>query len=74
MFRRQLELNARRLKVGSDKVDKDDILAGLTAVVTVRIAEPQFESQTKEILGTPAARAIVARLSLIHISEPTRPS
>ncbi len=62
VFRRQLELNARRLKVGSDKVDKDDILAGLTAVVTVRIAEPQFESQTKEILGTPAARAIVARI------------
>ena len=62
VFRRQLELNARRHKVGSDKVDKDDILAGLTAVVTVRIAEPQFESQTKEILGTPAARSIVARV------------
>ena len=29
---------------------------GMTAVVTVRLAEPQFEGQTKEILGTPAAR------------------
>ena len=61
VFRKQLEVNARRLKVGSDKVDKDDILAGLTAVVTVRLAEPQFEGQTKEVLGTNAVRAIVAQ-------------
>ena len=62
VFRKQLELNARRLKVGSDKVEKEDILAGLTAVVTVRLAEPQFEGQTKEVLGTSAVRAIVARV------------
>lgn len=60
VMRRQLELNARRLKVGGDKVDKDDILAGLTAVVTVRLAEPQFEGQTKEVLGTSAVRGIVS--------------
>ncbi len=60
VMRRQLDLNARRLKVGGDKVDKDDILAGLTAVVTVRLAEPQFEGQTKEVLGTSAVRGIVA--------------
>jgi DNA gyrase subunit B len=60
VFRKQLEVNSRRLKVGSDKVDKDDVLAGLTAVVTVRLAEPQFEGQTKEVLGTSAVRAIVA--------------
>ena len=35
---------------------------GLTAVVTVRLAEPQFEGQTKEVLGTNAVRAIVARV------------
>ena len=62
VFRKQLEVNARRLKVGPDKVEKDDILAGLTAVVTVRLAEPQFEGQTKEVLGTAAVRAIVARV------------
>jgi DNA gyrase subunit B len=62
VFRRQLEINARRLKVGSDKVDKEDILAGLTAVVTVRLAEPQFEGQTKEVLGTSAVRAIVSKV------------
>jgi len=62
VFRKQLEINSRRLKVGSDKVDKEDILAGLTAVVTVRLAEPQFEGQTKEVLGTSAVRAIVANV------------
>ncbi len=62
VFRKQLELNARRLKVGSDKVDKDDLMAGMTAVVTVRLAEPQFEGQTKEVLGTAAVRAIVAKV------------
>lgn len=62
VFRKQLEVNARRLKVGTDKVEKDDVLAGLTAVVTVRLAEPQFEGQTKEVLGTSAVRSIVARV------------
>jgi DNA gyrase subunit B len=62
VFRKQLEVNARRLKVGSDKVEKEDVLAGLTAVVTVRLAEPQFEGQTKEVLGTSAVRAIVTRI------------
>ncbi|MCK0111703.1 type IIA DNA topoisomerase subunit B [Ornithinimicrobium sp. F0845] len=62
VFRKQLEANSRRLKVGNDKVEKDDILAGLTAVVTVRLAEPQFEGQTKEVLGTSAVRSIVSRV------------
>jgi DNA gyrase subunit B len=62
VLRQQVEQNARRLKVGNDKLDKDDILAGLTAVLTVRLPEPQFEGQTKEVLGTPAVRQIVAKV------------
>ncbi|ROQ64298.1 DNA topoisomerase IV subunit B [Rathayibacter sp. PhB152] len=61
LLRAQVEANARKLKAGSDKLEKDDALAGLTAVLTVRLPEPQFEGQTKEILGTPAVRAIVAQ-------------
>ncbi|HEV7565711.1 MAG TPA: DNA topoisomerase IV subunit B [Microbacteriaceae bacterium] len=61
-LRQQVELNARRLKVGNDKLEKDDVFAGLTAVLTVRLPEPQFEGQTKEVLGTPAVRAIVANV------------
>jgi DNA gyrase subunit B len=62
VFRKTVEANARKLKAGSDKLEKDDVLAGLTAVLTVRLAEPQFEGQTKEVLGTPAVRPIVAKV------------
>ncbi|MBF4565020.1 type IIA DNA topoisomerase subunit B [Plantibacter sp. VKM Ac-2876] len=68
-LRAQVEQNARRLKVGTDKLEKDDVLAGLTAVLTVRLAEPQFEGQTKEILGTPAVRAIVANVVTKELKE-----
>lgn len=61
-FRKVVEANARKLKAGNDKLEKDDVFAGMTAVLTVRLAEPQFEGQTKEILGTSAVRAIVARV------------
>jgi DNA gyrase subunit B len=49
----------RLLKAGDPDVIKDDALEGVTAVVTVRLAEPQFEGQTKEVLGTPAVTKIV---------------
>ncbi|MFK4791189.1 type IIA DNA topoisomerase subunit B [Microbacterium sp. ZW T5_56] len=62
VIRAQVAANARRLKSGSDKPEKDDVLAGLTAVLTVTVPEPQFEGQTKEVLGTPAVRQIVSRV------------
>ncbi|WP_435741540.1 DNA gyrase/topoisomerase IV subunit B [Nocardioides sp. SYSU DS0663] len=52
----------KALKVNDADVVKEDVLEGMTAVVTVRLAEPQFEGQTKEILGTPAARTVVRRV------------
>jgi len=51
---------ARMLKNGD--VTKEDVLEGLVAVVSVRLPEPQFEGQTKEVLGTPAASRIVAQV------------
>ncbi|MDQ1598567.1 MAG: gyrase subunit [Actinomycetota bacterium] len=54
-------LRAQRvLRAAEDDVVKDDVLEGMTAIVTVRLAEPQFEGQTKEVLGTSAATRIVA--------------
>ncbi|HEX7716777.1 MAG TPA: toprim domain-containing protein, partial [Marmoricola sp.] len=52
----------RVLKVNDADVIKEDILEGLTAIVTVRLAEPQFEGQTKEVLGTPAVRGAVRKV------------
>ncbi|WP_245637403.1 DNA gyrase/topoisomerase IV subunit B [Actinomyces vulturis] len=62
VLRKQIDSNARALKVTArdGKIEKDDILAGLTAVVTVRVPEPQFEGQTKEVLGTAPVKQIVA--------------
>jgi DNA gyrase subunit B len=52
--------SGRLLKANEPDVTKDDVLEGLTAVVTVRLAEPQFEGQTKEVLGTPGVTKIVS--------------
>ena len=51
---------ARLLKNGDKPVIKEDVLEGLVAIVSVRLPEPQFEGQTKEVLGTPPAAKIVA--------------
>lgn len=50
---------AKLLRSNDEGIAKEDVLEGLTAVVTVRLAEPQFEGQTKEVLGTSAASRIV---------------
>lgn len=64
VLRKQIDSNARALKVTArdGRIEKDDILAGMTAVVTVRVPEPQFEGQTKEVLGTAPVRQIVAKV------------
>ncbi|QWW18866.1 type IIA DNA topoisomerase subunit B [Schaalia sp. 19OD2882] len=64
VLRAHVDKNARKLKVGpkDGRPEKEDVLAGLTAVVTVRFPEPQFEGQTKEVLGTPQVRTVVARV------------
>jgi len=57
------QLRAQKtLRASEDNVVKDDIVEGLTAIVTVRLSEPQFEGQTKEVLGTPAAARIVSNV------------
>jgi DNA gyrase subunit B len=50
------------LRANEEAVLKDDVLEGLTAIVTVRLPEPQFEGQTKEVLGTSAASRIVSNV------------
>jgi len=52
----------RLLKNGDEPVTKEDVLEGLTAIVSVSVPEPQFEGQTKEVLGTPAATRIVQQV------------
>ncbi len=62
-------LEGSRLLKSGEEVLKDDILEGLTAVVTVRLAEPQFEGQTKEVLGTPPVARLVMRIVESELTE-----
>ncbi|MCI1901567.1 MAG: type IIA DNA topoisomerase subunit B [Bifidobacteriaceae bacterium] len=71
--RKAVEANARKLKVNlkdsKTKVERDDVTAGIVAVVTVRIAEPQFQGQTKDVLGTAQVKLIVTKLSDEELGE-----
>jgi DNA gyrase subunit B len=44
---------------GEEKLSGDDVREGITAVVSLKIPEPQFEGQTKARLGNPEARTTV---------------
>ena len=64
------QLRAQKiLRASEDNVTRDDVFEGLTTVVAVRLAEPQFEGQTKEILGTPAATRIVGNVATKELTK-----
>jgi len=60
---------ARLLKNGDEPVIKEDVLEGLVAIVSVRLPEPQFEGQTKEVLGTPPASRIVGQVVSAQLKD-----
>jgi DNA gyrase subunit B len=73
-FKTLIAENARKLKLSTKeindlKIDKDDILAGLTCVIKVSFPEPQFEGQTKEILGTPQIKPEVQACVIENINR-----
>ena len=72
-IRKAVEDNARKLKVNlkdsNTKIERDDITAGLVAVITVRIAEPQFQGQTKDVLGTAQVKPIVTKMTDAQFGE-----
>ena len=67
-FKRALTsvLNAYGLKKGiikpDDKVSGDDVREGLTAIVSVKLTDAQFEGQTKAKLGNASMRALVSSI------------
>ncbi len=58
----QLQKNTKLLKKFSDKIDSSDIAEGLTAIISVKMPEPQFEGQTKMKLGNSAVSGLVQSL------------
>jgi DNA gyrase subunit B len=51
------------LKEKDENLSGDDVREGLTAVVSIKLAEPQFEGQTKTKLGNTEAKAFVQRIT-----------
>ncbi len=50
------------IKKPDDKLSGDDIREGLTAIISVKLSEPQFEGQTKTKLGNTEARSFVQQV------------
>nr|WP_245244255.1 DNA topoisomerase (ATP-hydrolyzing) subunit B [Tessaracoccus sp. MC1865] len=50
------------IKKREDRVSGDDIREGLTAILSIKVSEPQFEGQTKTKLGNTEARTFVQRV------------
>ncbi len=51
----------------NDKLSGDDVREGITAVVSVKLTEPQFEGQTKTKLGNSQMRSFVQKATVEHL-------
>ncbi len=63
---------AREQKLIRDKDDNltgDDVREGLTAIIHVKLSEPQFEGQTKQKLGNTVAKSFVQRVCNDHLRD-----
>jgi DNA gyrase subunit B len=57
------------LKEKDDNLGGDDIREGLTAVISIKLAEPQFEGQTKTKLGNSEAKTFVQRVVRAELGD-----
>jgi DNA gyrase subunit B len=57
------------LKDKDENLSGDDVREGLTAVISVKLAEPQFEGQTKTKLGNTEAKSYVQRVTGDFLSD-----
>lgn len=58
-----------QLKESEDNLLGEDIREGLTAIISVRLREPQFEGQTKAKLGNVSIRSLVERTTNEKLAE-----
>ncbi len=61
--------NRAILKDKDDALGGEDIREGLTAIISVKLQEPQFEGQTKSKLGNPYIRSFVERTTNEKLAE-----
>jgi DNA gyrase subunit B len=61
--------DAKLLKDKDDNLAGEDIREGLTAIISVKLAEPQFEGQTKSKLGNTEAKTYVQKVVNEHLAD-----
>ena len=59
----------KQLKDNDPNITGEDTREGLTAVISVKLAEPQFEGQTKTKLGNPEIKGVVESATAEALSE-----
>ncbi|MBR21868.1 MAG: DNA topoisomerase (ATP-hydrolyzing) subunit B [Microcella pacifica] len=57
------------LKEKDENLSGDDVREGLTAVISIKLGEPQFEGQTKTKLGNTEAKSFVQKVTGEHLSD-----
>ncbi|MFF8906077.1 DNA topoisomerase (ATP-hydrolyzing) subunit B [Streptomyces olivaceoviridis] len=57
------------LREKDDNLTGDDIREGLTAIISVKLSEPQFEGQTKTKLGNTEAKTFVQKAVYEHLND-----
>ncbi|CAL9515885.1 DNA gyrase subunit B, novobiocin-resistant [Streptomyces sp. enrichment culture] len=57
------------LREKDDNLTGDDIREGLTAIISVKLGEPQFEGQTKTKLGNTEAKTFVQKVVYEHLND-----
>ncbi|MCM3819485.1 DNA topoisomerase (ATP-hydrolyzing) subunit B [Streptomyces sp. DR3-1] len=57
------------LREKDDNLTGDDIREGLTAIISVKLGEPQFEGQTKTKLGNTEAKTFVQKVVYEHLAD-----
>jgi DNA gyrase subunit B len=57
------------IKKKEDRVSGDDVREGLTAIISIKLSEPQFEGQTKTKLGNTEAKGFVQRVVNEQLGE-----
>ena len=59
----------KMLKNGDGNLTGDDVREGLTAIISTKVPEPQFEGQTKTKLGNSEVKGIVDKISMAALTE-----
>ncbi|MCD4666183.1 DNA topoisomerase (ATP-hydrolyzing) subunit B [archaeon] len=59
----------RKNKLSDTKLTGEDVREGLTVIISVKVAEPQFEGQTKTKLGNSEVKGLISKIVYDHLGS-----